>query len=547
MTDDWAWRDGKDRSEEDIQLQIEERSRIEVSFLRFLKWVRLIIPPTLGKPGKVITLEQWPHVMMMVAALLSYRHISVMKARQIGLSTIIAAYVLWLILFHKGAVVLLFSRAEDQSIELLRKSRSMYTQLPPFMRLELSPDSRDELGVPVMGTQVLALSSKPDAGISFSPSLIVFDEHAFHEFDSALYSSAMPATEQVGGQAVSLSTPSPFNSDCLHTRLFVGAMTGECMDCDELFTWETYPLHEGHNIKRQNDYLPLFFGWDVIPGRDEAWYERVRGAIPSEELKGLSRELYMAKNFPNTIGEALSSATTVEVFDRSALNYMKDQCRIPINFKQTEDKTRWGDLDCDICHIYKDYHVGNFYIAASDISEGVGGDYSVTGIMDVRALEIVADIMSKRLSEPDFAYHTVKLLERYHSPLWWPEANLKGRTVIEKALEMGYRRIGKRDKGKEVGKPGQRYGHWTSDDSRVDMFGTLLPAINDNQVTIFNREGLEQFYHVVSNVNRGGRIEAQSGKHDDYVMMTAILLRHMGEVKVTSNLGKPLETLSFRR
>ncbi len=62
-------------------------------FTRFLKWVKIIEPPIPGQTGGgVIPLSLYPHILQIVATLLKEKLISVLKARQIGLSTIIAAY-----------------------------------------------------------------------------------------------------------------------------------------------------------------------------------------------------------------------------------------------------------------------------------------------------------------------------------------------------------------------------------------------------------------------------------------------------------------------
>jgi len=282
----------------------------------------------------------------------------------------------------------------------------------------------------------------------------------------------------------------------------------------------------------KNDFIPLFFPYDVVPGRDDDWYEHTRRNIPDRELAKLSPDLYMSKNYPRTIEEALSGAESIVVFDKKALNYMQDEV------VRSEINLSWEDFPNDTYHIYKDFHIGNFYIAGSDVSEGVLGDFAVTAILDVKSGEVVADIMSRELAPEKFALYSYNLLKHYHSPLWWIEENIFGRTVILKALELGYpkHKIGARSKDK--------LGFHTGEQSRWDIFGQLIPAINDNQIRIYNSEGLNQFYGVIRNTKKKGKIEAQSGKHDDYVIAVGLAWLKKDDVITTLPGGsKPIDTL----
>lgn len=479
-------------------------------FTHFLKYVKIVEPPRPGQTGGgVIPLELWPHVLAIVKALLERTLISVLKARQIGISTIIATYVLWFVLSHVGAKVLLFSKAQPEAKELLGKARRIYDQLPPFLRVKLDPDSTEEMGLPSKKSSIRAFPSTPNAGIGETASIVVCDEHAEHEYADENYMSSKP-TRDAGGQFISVFTEDPFSTDNLATAIFTDALEGK------------------------NDFVPLFFPWDVVPSRDEAWLQEQLRNIPEREQAIMSPELYKAKIYPSSIEEALSGAESIVVFDKQALNYMRDEV------VRSEMNLGWEDFPNDIYHIYKDFHIGNFYIAGSDVSEGIGGDNAVTAILDVKSGEVVADVMSRELAPEKLALHSVELLNHYHKPLWWIEENIFGRTVIQKALELGYpkHKIGARSKDK--------LGFHTGEQSRWDIFGALIPAINDNQIRIYNGEGLAQFYTCIRNTRKKGKIEAQSGKHDDYVMAVGIAWLKKDDVKTDAFVTEPISTLTFR-
>ena len=491
------------------------------SFLRFLRWCKVVEAPIPGQSGGGVTpLVLWGHTKVVVASLLKDKMISVLKARQIGLSTIISAYVLWYAMCHVGGNVLLFSKGQPEAKELLAKSRRIWESLPYFLRLKLDPDSTEELGFTTMKSSIKAFPSTASAGISYTASIVVCDEHAEHPYADENYLSTKP-TRDKGGQFISIFTADPYSNDNLATVIFNDALEGK------------------------NDFRSLFFPYDVMPGRDDAWYEATKRNIPERDIAKLSPALYMAKNYPKSIEEALGTIDEVAPFEKRALNAMMEDTRFPVLGLE--------GVDASVCNIYKDYHVGNYYVAASDVSHGLMGDYSVTCILDVKTGDVVADIMTRELKPEDFAEQSVELLKHYHNPLWWVENNITGggREVIKKAVELGYRKLGYRGEKAirwsdiDDNETLKRVGFFTGERERADMFGQLIPAINDLQMRIYSKEGLKQFYNIVRNSRKNGKIEATSSMHDDYVIAVGFAWLYRKQVLTGGDIIKPIDTLSF--
>lgn len=515
-----AYKELKDLSEEELAIVYIEKRRVEESFLRFLKWVRLIVAPVAGQTGKGIEKFQiTPHLEKFIKALLTEPLIAVLKARQIYISTTLAAYHLWLARSKLGANVLLFSKGQPEAKELLAKSYRIYDLLPPFMKYRIDPDSTEEMGFPIKKSIIKAFPSTQSAGISYTASCLTCDEHAAHPYADENYMSSKP-TRDAGGQFISVFTADPYSNDNLATILFQDALAGK------------------------NGFKPLFFPWDVIEGRDGNWLQERMREIPEKEAGRLSPALYKAKMYPSSIEEALSQTMDVVVFNRNVLNTMMEDVRGQINEGE-------GDVDSKICHIYKDFHIGNHYAAATDVSLGVGGDYNVTVIMDVKAGDIVADILSRDISPEVLALHSVALLKHYHSPRWWIEHNLYGRTVIKKAVELGYKRLGYRGEKPIIwsqiddNETLKRVGFFTDEKSRGDLFGELIPAINDHQIRIYNAAGLKQFQEMIRNADKGGKIEARSGQHDDYVIAVGICWLKKDDI-IEVGTPTPMRTLDWR-
>ena len=115
----------------------------------------------------------------------------VLKSRQMGISTLVAAYSLWLMVFQKDKNVLIISIKQDVSKEIVSKIRFANDNLPSWLKVECKEDNRLSLKL-ANGSQVAAVSSATTAGRSAALSLLIIDEAAFVEKAEEIWASAQP-------------------------------------------------------------------------------------------------------------------------------------------------------------------------------------------------------------------------------------------------------------------------------------------------------------------------------------------------------------------
>ena len=492
----------EDNTPETTQLKALELAWCASDFKRFLHWVKVINPPVPGSTGdSTIPFILYPHIEEMIGTLSDSLKITILKARQIGLSTLIAAYILWYAMFHKGAKILVFSAGQQEAKELLSKCHAMHDQLPSFFRLVINPDSTEVMGFPSMGSTIKAFPSTESAGVGETASIVICDEHALHPYASANFTTAKPTIDR-GAQYISIFTAHPTDNDNLASTIFLDGLSGK------------------------NGFKAVFFPYTVMPGRDKAWYERVMRETPERDREGLTPELYMRRNYPASVDEAFTVPQTSAAFEKAALDHMMTEA-VSVSRVIVEHE----GIDYKYVNIYRPFQLGQYYVASSDISEGVGNDYNVTCIMNAKTGIIVADILDNNLKIEPFAYQTYLLLQLYKNPKYWPEYNLLGHQLVPMMLNLRYPNLGYRDTNGEKKKPG-----WVTDEkSRVELFSGginshgreflgLISAVNNNQITIYNADGIQQFRDVIRNANPGkkGRIEAKSGGHDDYPIAAGI-------------------------
>lgn len=104
----------------------------------------------------------------------------ILKSRQLGISTLSACYILWLILFNSDKNVLVIATKQDTAKNLVTKVRVMYDNLPSWMKRvagDIDPDEHNKLSLRLAnGSQVKAISSAADGARSEALSLLIIDE-----------------------------------------------------------------------------------------------------------------------------------------------------------------------------------------------------------------------------------------------------------------------------------------------------------------------------------------------------------------------------------
>lgn len=99
----------------------------------------------------------------------------VLKSRQMGISTLTAAYSLWLMTFHNDKNILCISITQETAKEIVTKVRFANDNLPVWLKIPCVEDNRLSLRLK-NGSQIKAVSSASTAGRSSALSLLIVDE-----------------------------------------------------------------------------------------------------------------------------------------------------------------------------------------------------------------------------------------------------------------------------------------------------------------------------------------------------------------------------------
>jgi hypothetical protein len=446
----------------------EEYAKCKQSFLYFLSFVYI----SDALKGNV-KFELWPAIERVAKALGLHKLLVILKARQIGMSWLIAAFALWTAMFHANANVLLLSMGEREAIALLKKCKYIYLHLPDYLRIPTTFDSATQLGFQGVNSLITALPSTEDAGRSESATLVVCDEWDFHEYAEQNYAAAKP-TIDAGGRFVGISTRNIDRQDTFMLEKFRQAMQG------------------------RNNFQWVFEGFYSRPDRTEAQYADLAKEYSQARLRA---------EYPRTLDEALVPLEETLVF-RDHIAKLKSDV---LNPKLTK-----GNLSVYYAPV-SDWK----YVAWADIAEGQGEDhdFSVLTILGRKGLHsTVVSVLRTNTLRPDlFARECYELLETYYNPLMGYENNGLGIAYGQKMMELKYPRLYYKDENaKKNGKPGLNISR-ESKKALIEELGGALETLSVPDRTMV--EEMCAFQYVESGDRVG--MEAPKGMHDDTVMSLA--------------------------
>ena len=431
--------------------------------LKFFEHVKILDATT----NQIIKYEMWPHLEKFIKTIFEHRQVIVLKSKQVGISWTLAALALWWC-YKTGGNVVMISKGESEAVELLRKAKFIYSQLPKYLQLETLQAGAEQISFKSTHSRIHTLPSTEYAGVGETASLVIWDENEFHPNDKENWAHLKP-TIDAGAHGIVVSTADPTSIDSHFKILWREARAGN------------------------NNFYPIFIPWDAVPNRDKEWLERVK--------RDYYLEWQFKADYPFTEEDALSPILGRAVFDAATLQKLEREAL-------KEEEIRQG-----VIHIFHRPKVGTQYIAGADMAEGRGGDYSVLWLegKDGLSRELVAVIHSNHVLPDTFSYMSYELLKEYYSPRVIGGADAFGTRFLEDLVVHGYDRgkIYCSDKKRE--KLGYIESGKTRDKDLIEMERALRGGVKIHYIP-----AIKEFFAF--QISENGRMEVASGSHDDLVM-----------------------------
>ena len=171
--------------------------------IHFMKRYCIIQHPTKGK----VPFNLYGFQADTLNDIMDHKFNIILKSRQLGISTLMAGYSLWLMLFQSDQNVLVIATKQEVARNLVTKVRIMHDNLPKWLKTLAAAVEHNKLSLTYAnGSQIKATSASEDAGRSEALSLLILDEAAFINNIDEIWKAAQ-STLSTGGSCVSLSTP----------------------------------------------------------------------------------------------------------------------------------------------------------------------------------------------------------------------------------------------------------------------------------------------------------------------------------------------------
>jgi len=398
----------------------------------------------------------------------------ILKARQLGISTITAAYVAWMMMFHRDKNVLVIATKFGTAANLVKKVKAIHRHLPDWLKIaSIAIDNRTSFEL-TNGSQIKASSTSSDAGRSEALSLLVIDEAAHVDGLEELWTGLYP-TLSTGGRCIALSTPNGVGN-WFHST-YIKSEAGE------------------------NDFYSVKLPWDVHPDRDQEWFEK--------ETKNMSRRQIAQElqcNF-NMSGETVFHPEDLELMEASLCEP---------KYKTGFDRNLW---------IWEEYAPGSTYMISADVARGDGQDYSTFHIFKLETNEVVAEYQGK--ATPDlFADVLYEAGKEFGNCMIVVENNSVGWGVLSKLEEKSYPNLYYSKKSThehvesyQADSAGVIPGFTTSSKTRPLIISKLEELIRNKLINIRSRR---LFNEMKTFVWENGKPQAMKKHNDDLIMACAI-------------------------
>ena len=437
-----------------------------------------------------IPFKTFPYQDLCLKAFQKHRFVITNKSRQLGLSTLSAAYALWMALFQRDKNILCIATKLEVAKNFLKKVHGMYQSLPRWLVMPQEKASSVKYIEFSNGSKIQAIPTSPDAGRSEALSLLIIDEAAHVDDIDELWLGLRP-TLATGGNCILISSPSGVGT--LFHKIWVGAKDGIDGDGKPCVGNGT------------NDFYRIELPWTVHPERDQNWFDKERAEIlPAKGERGVAQELLCS--FAAS-GDNFLPPDTMELLEK--------QIRAPI--------ATYGDRG--EVWIWKYAEEGHRYVVSGDVARGDADDFSTFHVIDTNTDEVVCEFQGKCVPER-LATLMEDVGKRYNHALLCPELNSFGLLTSTFLKKSGYQNLFYEKIHRNMYMTyttadvvDELPGFTTGPKNREEILAKLESVLRGKKVRVYSGRLIEELKTFVW---RNNKAQAMKGYNDDLVMALAI-------------------------
>jgi len=453
MTEDQAW----------------EIAEVLADFKRFCKLLRIYNKAERRMEVFEPTPEQW----RLFEALLKHNRVLVLKARQIGVSTLVRAFFFWRQYTADEPLAFgVVSYSDRSAKEMRRTDKRFYDNLPKGFQRKLEVDNTH---LTIFEDSKASSASFTAGGKNSTRSFVLSDAHvtefAFFDDPEELLAS-LDATVGTEGQVVIETTPNQ-PGDYYH-NLCIEAEAGD----NEWFLfstwWWQHPSYveeprpgftpTSDELKEQAKYGLTF---------EQLQWRRTKLRTLGAGLKGLKK---FRREYPACIADAFHFADNV-YFDPMTLEGIEEL---------DEPNCLLGLLDEE--WVLEEPDPDGIYCGGIDVGGGLNKDHSVLVLLNAVTMAPALVARTNGLKPEDWAEVAAEYLDLYNNPLVIVESNNHGHVVLLRFKQLRVPHQWLNHAGKQ----------WvTSLRTKLEAYSALDEAVDNGLIQVFPKEGLKEMRSLV--------------------------------------------------
>jgi len=430
------------------------------------------------KQKGILPFKTWDFQDKVIKDFIDHEFNIILKSRQLGISTVSAGYVAWLMLFNQSKMVMVIATKQEVAKNFVTKVKVILELLPPWFQKVAKVVVNNETSLRLSNySELKSSTTAADAGRSEGLSLLIIDEAAHIENMDEIWIALKP-TISGGGRVIALSSPNGASG----------------------WFYNTYTKAE----QGENDFNPIKLMWDVHPERDQAWFDK---EVKTESPRFIAQEYSCM---------FVGSGRTVIEGEKIVL--LEHRAQDPI-YTSGDDGNIW---------VFEDPEQDVDYFLVADVARGDGEDYSTFHIFKKSNLEQVAEYRGK-VKADEFAPLIYDVAKIYGNCLVVVENNVIGLEVANLLAKMDYENLYYQDKRTREYLPPHMVrdneyalaGFAVQDKNiRDKLIVSFENTVRNDRIIIKSKRLINEIQTFVWTLR--GKAEASKGKHDDLVMPCAI-------------------------
>lgn len=452
-----------------------------------------------NKEGRIVNLYPNDEQTGIIEALEKGRDLIVAKPRQIGSTTIVAAYLFWKAYVSEEPItVALLSHKIESVRHILRIFKTFYENLPNFLRKPLKEDSASKI-VFYNGATILCASASSKGGLrSFTCSYLLLSEFAFSENADELKATAVSAVNN--GQMIIESTAN-YWGDPLHLEIEV-AQRGEANWEYLFFPWF---LHAAYSLPVPADFHLTEEEMEIMEEYELSEEQMVWRRIMIQKLGGDK----FRREYPACLEDAYSQSG--------------DAYLVEDDLKWVEEIKVDGDRWTSISPPDRD----DAYCIGVDVGSGTGKDYSVGIVLSKMTGQIAGIFRCNKTTPVDLAGELFAISQEYNGAKILVENNNVGVVVNQQLI------------GANLWKsPDDKYWTTTAQNKRI-VFEELKEAIRTGALHNIDTITLGELRSIKLDKHYNISLTRANGAHADSAMALALAVQCLKNVKLPTKAFLP--------